>query len=136
NRGKESIALDLKDAADRDVFREMVRRGDVLVENYRPGTLERLGLGYEKLKEINPRLIYAAVSGFGHTGPWSPRPAYDMIVQALSGLMSVTGYPDGPPTKAGTSVGDITGGLFALAGIASALYHREKTGIGMKVDVS
>ncbi len=136
NRGKESIALNLKDDADRAVFREMIRRGDVLVENYRPGILERLGLGYDKLREINPRLIYAAVSGFGHSGPWAPRPAYDMIVQALSGLMSITGQPGGPPTKAGTSVGDITGGLFLLAGVAGALYHRERTGAGVKVDVS
>jgi CoA:oxalate CoA-transferase len=136
NRGKESIVLDLKNDADRPVFLEMVRRGDVLVENFRPGTLQRLGLGYEHLKEINPRLIYAAISGFGHTGPWSHKPAYDMIVQAMGGLMSVTGQPGGPPTKAGTSIGDITGGLFALAGIASALYHRERTGKGMMVDVS
>src|SRR5262249_55709429 len=117
NRGKESIALDLKKADDRDVLLALVRRGDVLVENFRPGTLDRLGLGYERLREVNPRLVYAAVSGFGHTGPWSHKPAYDMIVQALGGLMSVTGQPGGPPTKAGTSVGDITGGLFALAGI-------------------
>lgn len=136
NRGKESIALDLKDEADRRVFLAMVRRGDVLVENFRPGTLDRLGLGYERLREVNPRLIYAAVSGFGHTGPWSRKPAYDMIVQALGGLMSVTGQPGSPPTKAGTSVGDITGGLFAAIGIASALFHRERTGQGMKVDVS
>ena len=136
NRGKESVALDLKDPADRAVFLEMVRRGDILVENFRPGTLERLGLGYDQLRTLNPRLIYAAVSGFGHTGPWSPKPAYDMIVQALGGLMSVTGFPGGPPTKAGTSVGDITGGLFALAGIGGALYHRERTGAGLKVDVS
>jgi len=136
NRGKESIALDLKDEADRTVFWELVRRADVLVENYRPGTLERLGLGCEHLQAANPRLIYASVSGFGHTGPWSPRPAYDLIVQALSGMMSVTGQPGDPPTKAGTSIGDITGGLFLLSGIASALYHREKTGRGLKVDVS
>jgi CoA:oxalate CoA-transferase len=136
NRGKESIALDLKDDADRAVFREMVRRGDVLVENFRPGTLERLGLGYEQLREVNPRLIYAAVSGFGHSGPWSHKPAYDMIVQALGGLMSITGHPGGPPTKAGTSIGDITGGLFLTIGVASALYHRERTGAGLKVDVS
>src|SRR5919198_4379261 len=136
NRGKESIALDLKDPTDRDVFFRLLRRADVLVENYRPGTLDRLGLGYERLRAINPRLVYAAVSGFGQTGPWSRRPAYDMIVQALGGLMSVTGHPGGPPTKAGTSVGDLTGGLFALAGIAAALYHREKTGAGLKVDVS
>jgi len=136
NRGKESIVLDLKDAADRSVFLTMVERGDVLVENFRPGTMERLGLGYEQLREKNARLIYAAVSGFGHTGPWSQKPAYDMIVQALGGMMSVTGFPGGPPTKAGSSIGDITGGLFVFAGIASALYHREKTGNGMKVDVS
>ena len=136
NRGKESIALDLKAPADREVFFALVRRADVLVENFRPGTLDRLGLGLEQLREVNPRLIYAAVSGFGHTGPWSHKPAYDMIVQALSGMMSVTGHPGGPPTKAGTSIGDITGGLFLLAGITSALYHREKTGQGVKVDVS
>jgi CoA:oxalate CoA-transferase len=136
NRGKESIALNLKEADDRDLFLALVRRGDVLVENFRPGTLERLGLGYEQLRELNPRLIYAAVSGFGHTGPWSHKPAYDMIVQALGGLMSVTGYAGGPPTKAGTSIGDLTGGLFTLSGIASALFYREKTSAGMKVDVS
>jgi CoA:oxalate CoA-transferase len=136
NRGKESIALDLKDAADREVFLALVRRGDVLVENFRPGTLERLGLGYDRLRELNPRLIYAAVSGFGHTGPWSHKPAYDMIAQALGGLMSVTGAPDGPPAKVGTSVADVTAGLFCTIGIAGALYHRERTGQGMKVDVS
>jgi CoA:oxalate CoA-transferase len=136
NRGKESIALDLKQAGDREVLLEMVRRGDVLVENYRPGTLEKLGLGYDQLRQVNPRLIYAAVSGFGHSGPWSKKAAYDMIVQALGGLMSITGQPEGPPTKAGTSVGDITGGLFTAIGIAGALYHRERTGEGMKVDVA
>jgi CoA:oxalate CoA-transferase len=136
NRGKESIALNLKDERDCEVLLALVRRADVLVENYRPGTLDRLGLGYDRLREVNPRLIYAAVSGFGHSGPWSAKPAYDLIVQAVGGLMSVTGHPGGPPTKAGTSIGDITGGLFALAGITSALYYREKTGAGLKVDVS
>jgi CoA:oxalate CoA-transferase len=136
NRGKESIALNLKDDKDRALFLNMVRRADVVVENYRPGTLERLGLGYDRLMEVNARLIYASVSGFGHTGPWSHKPAYDIIVQALSGLMSVTGQPEGPPMKCGTSVGDITGGLFTVIGIASALYHRERTGAGLKVDVS
>jgi CoA:oxalate CoA-transferase len=136
NRGKESIALNLKDDKDRALFLNMVRRADVVVENYRPSTLERLGLGYDRLKEVNARLIYASVSGFGHTGPWSHKPAYDIIVQALSGLMSVTGHPEGPPMKCGTSVGDITGGLFTAIGIASALYHRERTGAGLKVDVS
>jgi CoA:oxalate CoA-transferase len=136
NRGKESIALDLKDAADRDVFLKLVGRADVLVENFRPGTLQRLGLGYESLRAVNPRLIYAAVSGFGQTGPWSRKPAYDLIVQALGGMMSVTGQPGGPPMKAGTSIGDITGGLFLFAGIAAALYDREKTGTGRLVDVA
>jgi CoA:oxalate CoA-transferase len=136
NRGKESIALNLKHEADREVFWQLVRRADVLVENFRPGTLERLGLGYDKLRAENPRLIYGAVSGFGQTGPWSRKPAYDLIVQALGGMMSVTGQPGGPPTKAGTSIGDITGGLFLLAGIAAALYRREKTGQGDIVDVA
>lgn len=136
NRGKESIALDLKDEADGALFRKLVGRADVLVENFRPGTMERLGLGYESLRSVNPRLIYAAVSGFGQTGPWSRKPAYDLIVQALGGMMSVTGLPTGPPTKAGTSVGDITGGMFLFAGIAAALYHREKTGAGRFVDVA
>jgi CoA:oxalate CoA-transferase len=136
NRGKESIALDLKHDADRAVFLELVRRADVVVENFRPGTLQRLGLGCEELQAVNPRLIYAAVSGFGHTGPWSQRPAYDLLVQGLSGMMSVTGRLGDPPTKAGTSIGDLTGGLFLLAGISSALYHRERTGRGLKVDVS
>ncbi len=136
NRGKESIALDLKDAGDRETFLALFRRGDVLVENFRPGTMERLGLGFDQLQQISPRLICASVSGFGQTGPWRHKPAYDMIVQALGGLMSVTGQPGGTPVKAGTSIGDITGGLFLLAGIASALYHRERTGAGLKVDVS
>jgi CoA:oxalate CoA-transferase len=136
NRGKESIALDLKSPAGHDDFLALARRCDVLVENYRPGTLARLGLGYDQLRQANPRLIYASVSGFGQTGPWAARPAYDLIVQALGGLMSLTGHPDGPPTKAGTSIGDITGGLFLLAGVCSALYHRERTGAGLHVDVS
>jgi CoA:oxalate CoA-transferase len=136
NRGKESIALDLKNDGDRAVLWQLVRRADVLVENFCPGTLERLGFGYDKMRAVNPRLIYAAVSGFGQTGPWSRKPAYDVIVQALSGMMSVTGQPGNPPTKAGTSIADITGGLFLLSGIAAALYQREKTGTGDAVDVA
>ncbi|GIW82244.1 MAG: CoA:oxalate CoA-transferase [Gemmatales bacterium] len=136
NRGKESIALNLKDEQDCDIFLSLIRRADVLVENYRPGTLDRLGLGYHRLQQENGRLIYAAISGFGQTGPWKHKPAYDLIVQALSGLMSITGLPSGPPTKTGTSIGDITGGLFAAIGISAALYHRQSTGRGMLVDVS
>jgi CoA:oxalate CoA-transferase len=136
NRGKESIALNLKATGDRELLLALVRAGDVLVENFRPGTLESLDLGYDVLCRENPRLIHASVSGFGQTGPWSHKPAYDMIVQALSGMMSLTGHPGGPPTKAGTSVADLSGGLFATVGIAAALYQRERTGTGLRVDVA
>lgn len=136
NRGKESIALNLKDEDDRRLFHDLLERSDVLVENFRPGTLERLGFGYDKLRETHPRLIYASISGFGQTGPWRSRPAYDLIAQALGGLMDLTRHPGGPATKVGTSIGDITAGLFALSGICSALYQRERTGRGTRVDVS
>jgi CoA:oxalate CoA-transferase len=136
NRGKESIALDLKNDADRRVFEALLVRADVLIENYRGGTMEKLGYGYDTLKDKYPRLIYAAVSGFGHTGPYAKRPAYDMIAQAMGGVMSLTGHPGGPPTRVGTSTGDITAALFATIGIVTALYDREKTGRGQKVDVA
>jgi len=136
NRGKESIALDLKVAADRAVFEALLARADVLVENYRPGTMARLGYGWETLHARHPRLIYAAASGFGQTGPDAGKAAYDIIVQALGGIMSVTGHPGGPPTRVGTSVGDITAGLFTVAGILAALHHRTRTGDGMLVDVA
>ena len=136
NRGKESIALDLKSDADRAVFEALLARADVLIENYRGGTMEKLGYGYEALKDKHPRLIYAAVSGFGHTGPYAKRPAYDMIAQAMGGVMSLTGHPGGEPTRVGTSTGDITAALFATIGVASALYDRERNGRGQKVDVA
>ncbi|MGD0190145.1 MAG: CoA transferase [Rhizomicrobium sp.] len=136
NRGKESIALDLKAARDRAIFEALLERADVLIENYRGGTMEKLGYGWEVLKERYPRLIYAGVSGFGHTGPYASRAAYDMVVQAMGGIMSLTGHPGNPPTRVGTSVGDLTAGLFATIGIASALFDRKTTGKGMKVDVS
>jgi len=136
NRGKESIALDLKSDADRKVFEALLGRADVLIENYRGGTMEKLGYGYDALKDKYPKLIYAAVSGFGHTGPYAKRPAYDMIAQAMGGVMSLTGHPDGPPTRVGTSTGDITAALFATIGVVTALYDREKTGHGQKVDVA
>ena|SRR5579885_691828 len=135
NRGKQSIALDLKNDGDRAIFERLLSRADVLVENFRGGTMEKLGYGYDALKEKYPKLIYAAVSGFGHTGPYAARPAYDMVVQAMGGIMSLTGHAGAPPVRVGTSVGDITAGLFATIGIASALYERTKTGRGMKVDV-
>lgn len=136
NRGKESIALDLKDAAGRTTFDALLDRADVLVENYRPGVMAKLGYGWDALHARWPRLIYAAVSGFGHTGPDSQKAAYDMVVQAMGGIMSVTGHPGGPPTRVGTSVGDITAGLFTVIGIQAALHHRAATGEGMFVDVA
>lgn len=135
NRGKQSIALDLKKDEDRAIFEKLLSRADVLVENFRGGTMEKLGYGFDVLKEKYPTLIYAAVSGFGHTGPYAGRPAYDMVVQAMGGIMSLTGHAGAPPVRVGTSVGDITAGLFATIGIASALYERTKTGRGVKVDV-
>ncbi len=136
NRGKQSISLNLKTGKGREILRELVKQVDVLVENYRPGTMEKLGLGYEELRKLNPKLIYAASSGFGHTGPDSRKPAYDMLVQAMGGMISITGWPDMPPTRVGMSVGDITASLFTTVGICSALYQRETTGEGQKIDVS
>ncbi|NVN42418.1 CoA:oxalate CoA-transferase [Asaia siamensis] len=137
NRGKESIVLNLKEEGDRAIFLEMVRRADILCENYRPGVMDRLGFSYEALSKLNPRLIYASSSGFGHTGPLAHYPAYDTIVQAMSGMMEATGFPDGPPTRVGgTSLSDLCGGTFMFCGIASALYARERSGKGAHVDVS
>ena len=136
NRGKESIVLDLKDTVDRELFEAMVRRADVLYENYRAGTMERLGYGWETLKSLNPRLVYAATSGFGQTGPYRHRPAYDMVVQAMGGIVSITGHPGGPPTRVGMSIGDIAAGLFTALGVVSALQHRARSGEGTMVDVA
>ncbi|MCB9526054.1 MAG: CoA transferase [Myxococcales bacterium] len=136
NRGKQSLALDLKAPADRALFERLLGRADVLVENYRPGALARLGYDWATLHARWPRLIYGAVSGFGHTGPDRHKPAYDMIVQGMGGLMSVTGEPGRPPVRVGTSVGDITAGLFLSNGLLAALYQRERTGQGVFVDVA
>ncbi|MEY2884907.1 MAG: hypothetical protein RL490_2631 [Pseudomonadota bacterium] len=136
NRGKQSIALDLKDAGDKAIFEALVARADVLVENYRPGVMQKLGLGWDVLHARHPRLIYAAASGFGQTGPDAHKAAYDMVVQAMGGIMSVTGWPGGKPTRVGTSVGDITAGLFTVIGILSALHDRARTGEGQFVDVA
>jgi CoA:oxalate CoA-transferase len=136
NRAKESIALDLKSEADRTIFEALLARADILVENYRPGTMEKLGYGWDRLHAKYPRLIYAAASGFGHTGPDSKRAAYDMVVQGMGGVMSLTGHPGSPPTRVGTSIGDITAALFATIGVNAALYNRTSTGQGTKVDVS
>jgi len=136
NRGKESITLNLKDDADRAIFLNMVREADVVTENFRPGTMKHLGFSYDELAKINPRLIYASSSGFGQTGPLTSSPAYDTIIQAMSGIMSMTGFPDGPPTRVGTSISDLCAGVFMFCGIASALYAREKSGKGAYVDVA
>ena len=136
NRGKESIALDLKASGDREIFERLLDKADAIVENFRPGTMERLGYGWDTLHPRYPRLIYAAASGFGHTGPYSHYPSYDMVVQGLGGIMSITGIPDGPLVRVGTSVGDLAGGLYTTIALNAALLHRERTGEATKVDVA
>jgi CoA:oxalate CoA-transferase len=136
NRGKESIALDLKAAKDKEIFERLLDKADAIVENFRPGTMERLGYGWESLHKRYPRLIYAAASGFGHTGPYSHYPSYDMVVQGLGGIMSITGVPDGPLVRIGTSIGDLAGGLYTTIALNAALLHREKTGEATKVDIA
>ncbi len=136
NRNKESVAINLKSDADRLIFDALVAQADVLIENYRPGTMAKLGYDWATLHARHPRLIYAAASGFGQTGPYAQRPAYDVIVQAMGGVMSMTGHPGMPPARVGTSVGDITAGLFSSIGINAALFHRATTGEGMYLDIS
>ncbi|MDB9717809.1 CoA transferase [Candidatus Pelagibacter sp.] len=136
NRGKESIALNLKNSEDKKIFDKILAKADILVENFKPGTLEKWGYGWKDVCEKYPKLIYASASGFGQTGPLKELPAYDMVVQGMGGLMSVTGQPNSEPTRVGTSIGDITAGLFTTIGINAALYDREKTGKGTFIDVS
>ncbi len=136
NRGKQSIALDLKRDDDRSLFERLLARADVLVENFRPGAMQRLGYGWDALHARFPRLIVASTSGFGQTGPYANRPAYDVVAQAMGGLMSITGQPDGKPTRVGTSIGDITAGLFTAIGIQAALIERTRSATGQRVDVS
>jgi CoA:oxalate CoA-transferase len=136
NRGKESIALNLKNSDDKKIFDKILSKADILVENFKPGTLEKWGYGWKEVNKKYPKLIYASASGFGQTGPLKELPAYDMVVQGMGGLMSVTGQPNSEPTRVGTSIGDITAGLFTAIGINAALYDRQKTGKGMYIDVS
>lgn len=136
NRGKESIALNLKQAADQNIFEQLLARADVLVENFRPGVLAQLGYAPADLQQRYPSLVIASISGFGQTGPYRQRAAYDVVVQAMSGLMSVTGHPGGAPTRAGTSMGDLGAALFACNGIQAALLQRSRTGRGSHVDVA
>jgi len=136
NRNKESIALDLKAPADRAIFEQLLATADVLVENFRPGTMEKLGYGWPQLHARFPRLVFTSVSGFGQTGPYSRRPAYDMVVQAMGGIMSLTGHPGAPPTRVGVSIGDLGAGLYAAVGTQAALLQRGRTGLGDRVDVA
>lgn len=136
NRNKKGITLNLKTEEGKQIFTELLKTADVVCENYKVGVLERLGFSYEKMKEINPRIIYGSISGFGLTGDLAPRPAYDIVAQAMSGMMSVTGFPDGPPCKIGPSIGDNYTGAYLCMGILMALYEREKTGVGRRIDVA
>lgn len=136
NRNKKGITLNLKQPEGKKLFRDLVKKADIVVENYRPGVMDRLGLGYEELKKINPRIIYGSVSGFGDTGPYRLRPGYDILAQAMGGLMAITGAAGGPPTRVGSAMGDILGGLHLVIGLFGALHARQLTGRGQRVDIS
>ncbi len=135
NRGKKSVTLNLKEPNGRDLAAKLIARADILVENFRPGTMDGLGLGYDALARVNPRLIYAACSGFGQTGPYRTRGAYDMVIQGMGGIMSITGEPGGRPLKTGPAIGDLAAALFTVIGILAALQAREQTGEGQMVDI-
>jgi CoA:oxalate CoA-transferase len=136
NRNKRGITLDLKSEDGKEIFRSLVKKADVVIENYRPGVMDRLGLGYEELIKINPALVYGCVSGFGHYGPYKDRPGYDIIGQAMGGLMSTTGWPETGPTRSGTAISDVMGGISMCVGVLAAYISRLQTGKGQKVDVS
>jgi len=136
NRGKKSIALNLKTEKGRAIFLDLVKRVDVVTENFKAGTLEKLGIGYDKAKAINPRIIYASISGFGSSGPYSDRVAVDPIAQAMGGLMSLTGFPGQPPVKTGPAIADSLSGMYLALGIVSALRLRDQTGLGQKIEVA
>ena len=136
NRGKRSIVLNLKEKKDKKIFTQLLSKSDVLIENYKPKTLQSLGFSWKKISKEFPKLVYAKISGFGETGPMSNLPAYDMVVQAMGGLMSITGSSKNNLSRVGTSIGDITAGLFCVSGVLSALYKREKTNKGSKIDIS
>jgi len=136
NRNKRGITVDLKAPEGREIIKKLAARSDIIIENYKVGTLARLGLGYEDIKKINPGIIYCSITGFGQYGPYKDRPGYDFIIQGMGGIMSITGDPDGPPMKVGVAIVDITAGLFACSSILAALYYREKTGLGQYIDIS
>lgn len=136
NRGKKTLTLDISKEDGKEIFRELVKEYDIIVQNFRPGTLEKMGLGYEDLKQINPKIIMTSISGYGQYGPYRARAALDMAIQAYSGYMSVTGFKDGPPTKSGPVISDFLGAIYAALGTVSAYTYREKTGLGQHVDVA
>jgi CoA:oxalate CoA-transferase len=136
NRGKKSVCINLKAPAGLDAVRRLIAASDVVVENFRPGVAERLGVGYSSARAINPRVIYVSISGFGHNGPLSNRPAYDLIAQAMAGLMSMTGERDGPPMRVGDALGDLASGLYGAWAILVALHARAATGTGQHIDVA
>ena len=136
NRGKKSIKLDLKEKEDKRIFSDLIKKTDILVENFKVGVLGKLGFSWSKLKKNNPRLVYAKISGFGESGPYKNLPAYDVIVQAMGGIMSITGSSEKNFTRVGSSIGDITAGLYCVIGILAALHERNKTNLGKKIDIS
>ncbi len=136
NRGKKSVFLNMRSEKGKKILERLVEKGDVVIENFAPGTMERLGFDYGRLKEINPRIIYCSISGYGQDGPYRDRTAFDLTIQGTSGIMGVTGFPDGPPTRCGAWVGDMIPAMYALSGILAALYSREKTGEGERIDIS
>jgi crotonobetainyl-CoA:carnitine CoA-transferase CaiB-like acyl-CoA transferase len=136
NRGKKSLTLNLKTPEAREILKKLIQQSDVLLENFRRDYLQSIGFGYDEVVKLNPKIIYASVTGYGHTGPWADRPGYDLAIQGQGGIMSLTGDPNGPPYKTGTSLADITAGLYATLGILLALQARQRTGHGQKVDVS
>ncbi len=136
NRNKKGITLDIRKPRGAELFRRLVRDADIVVENFSAGTMDKWGLGYPALSALNPRLIYATLSGFGQTGPYAQRTSYDIIAQAMGGLMAMTGFADGPPTRGGGALGDFIGGVYTAVGILTALHYRDRTGKGQLVDVS
>jgi len=135
NRNKKSLTLNMKAPEGQAILRALIAKADVVLENFRPGTMERLGFGYDVLRKTNPRLIYCSISGFGESGPESSRPGYDLIVQGESGVMDLTGFADGPPVKVGNSIGDLVAGMAAAQGVTLALLSRSKSGKGQKVEI-
>ncbi len=136
NRNKRSLTVNMKEAEGREIIRELARKSDILIENFKVGTLEKMGLGYEEIRKINPGIIYCSITGFGQNGPYKDKPGYDFMIQGMGGIMSFTGDPEGPPMKVGVAIVDITAGLFASSAILAALRHREKTGAGQFIDIA